>query len=532
MFRKITLTALCIGVALQISAQNVGINNPNPDPSAALDITSTTQGLLIPRMTNTQRNAIPNPTQGLQIFNSTSECLEIYFTSTGWKPVSCACFTAPPAPQSINGPALACISQNNVAYTTPVIPGAVAYNWTVPNGATVVSGQGTNSVVVNFGTNSGDVSVASLNGCGTSTYYNMPVTVSNPNPAFSFSPGTISINNPVTFTPTTPGITYQWTFPGGNPATSTVQNPVVQWANTGSVTIKLVVATNPGCLDSSTQTVTVVNCPPGSQTFAFTGAMQTFTVPNCVSQIQVQLSGAAGGNGFFNTNVPGNGGFVSGTLAVTPGSTLQILVGGKGLNSTSSNGGGGGGGCSAILQSGNPLVVAGGGGGAASSGSSTQGGAGGAGGGVGNGGNGGSIQCASGVVNGGAGGSGTGAGGTSQNYPVAGSGGPGFGGFGRGPSGPNTGNGTAYGAGGISGGQGAAGGFGGGGCGGNYSNNSWGSGGGGGAGYAGGGGGNCEGNCNRGGGGGGGGSSFLGTLVNPVQTPGTQTSNGQVIISW
>ncbi len=46
----------------------IGINNETPDPSAALDITSTTAGLLIPRMTNAQRQAISNPAAGLQVF--------------------------------------------------------------------------------------------------------------------------------------------------------------------------------------------------------------------------------------------------------------------------------------------------------------------------------------------------------------------------------------------------------------------------------------------------------------------------------
>jgi hypothetical protein len=40
--------------------------------SAALEVKSTTQGLLLPRLTMTQRNAIPNPTQGLMIFCTTA----------------------------------------------------------------------------------------------------------------------------------------------------------------------------------------------------------------------------------------------------------------------------------------------------------------------------------------------------------------------------------------------------------------------------------------------------------------------------
>lgn len=46
----------------------IGINNENPDAFAALDITSTTAGLLMPRMTNTQRQALPSRALGLMVF--------------------------------------------------------------------------------------------------------------------------------------------------------------------------------------------------------------------------------------------------------------------------------------------------------------------------------------------------------------------------------------------------------------------------------------------------------------------------------
>ena len=65
----------------------VGINNETPDASAALDITSTTGGLLVPRMTAAQRDAI-TATQGLIIF--CTDCasgegeLQIKLTSS-WK---------------------------------------------------------------------------------------------------------------------------------------------------------------------------------------------------------------------------------------------------------------------------------------------------------------------------------------------------------------------------------------------------------------------------------------------------------------
>jgi|SaaInl47_10m_RNA_FD_contig_111_230133_length_2760_multi_5_loop_3 hypothetical protein len=54
----------------------IGVNNENPDASAALDITSTTGGLLPPRMTTTQRDAI-SAAKGLVLFNTTTNTLQI-----------------------------------------------------------------------------------------------------------------------------------------------------------------------------------------------------------------------------------------------------------------------------------------------------------------------------------------------------------------------------------------------------------------------------------------------------------------------
>jgi trimeric autotransporter adhesin len=62
---------------------NVGINITTPSPSAQLDVTSTTSGFAMPRMTTAQRNAIVSPVEGLQIYNLTTHCLE-YFNATSW----------------------------------------------------------------------------------------------------------------------------------------------------------------------------------------------------------------------------------------------------------------------------------------------------------------------------------------------------------------------------------------------------------------------------------------------------------------
>ncbi|WP_129748160.1 family 16 glycosylhydrolase [Flavobacterium anhuiense] len=61
-------------------------------------------------------------------------------------------------------------NETSKTYSVNAIAGAT-YNWTVPAGATIASGQGTNSVTVNWGTSGGDVSVAAtVSGCNVNTY--------------------------------------------------------------------------------------------------------------------------------------------------------------------------------------------------------------------------------------------------------------------------------------------------------------------------------------------------------------------------
>ena len=78
-------------ITLSCYAQ-VGINTETPDSSAALDITSSTGGLLPPRMTTTQRDAI-SAAKGLVLFNITLNTLQINegdATTSNWVSLSSA----------------------------------------------------------------------------------------------------------------------------------------------------------------------------------------------------------------------------------------------------------------------------------------------------------------------------------------------------------------------------------------------------------------------------------------------------------
>ena len=68
-------------------AQNVGIGTTTPAASAVLDLNSTTKGLLPPRMTTAQRDAIASPAAGLIIFNTTTNSVQLY-NGSGWLSLS------------------------------------------------------------------------------------------------------------------------------------------------------------------------------------------------------------------------------------------------------------------------------------------------------------------------------------------------------------------------------------------------------------------------------------------------------------
>lgn len=68
--------------------ENVGINTTSPDNSAALHITyvTTPKGVLVPRMTTTERGNIPSPANGLLIYNTDNSRFEVYNSiSASWQ---------------------------------------------------------------------------------------------------------------------------------------------------------------------------------------------------------------------------------------------------------------------------------------------------------------------------------------------------------------------------------------------------------------------------------------------------------------
>lgn len=88
-FSKLLLLTICLCVNSSLFSQSIGINTDGSTPhnSAQLDIKSATRGLLIPRMTSTQRNAIAAPAKGLMVYDSTANQFW-YYNGTAWGSVS------------------------------------------------------------------------------------------------------------------------------------------------------------------------------------------------------------------------------------------------------------------------------------------------------------------------------------------------------------------------------------------------------------------------------------------------------------
>ena len=97
-----------------------------------------------------------------------------YVSSTGCSPLAPGQQTVnvnplPDTPGSITGSSTICAGSAGIAFSIAPVANATSYTWQLPAGASIVSGSGTNSILVNFASNasSGVVLVSGSNSCGT-----------------------------------------------------------------------------------------------------------------------------------------------------------------------------------------------------------------------------------------------------------------------------------------------------------------------------------------------------------------------------
>jgi hypothetical protein len=85
--RKFFLFTVLLVAIKNVSAQSVGIGTITPNPAAQLEVASTTKGILIPRMTDAEKNAIASPVQGLLLFNTSTNSFQ-YYQGGNWVNIS------------------------------------------------------------------------------------------------------------------------------------------------------------------------------------------------------------------------------------------------------------------------------------------------------------------------------------------------------------------------------------------------------------------------------------------------------------
>jgi len=176
----------------------------------------------------------------------------------------------PATPGTITGSGTCCANETKT-YSVAAVTGATSYLWTVPSGATIVSGLGTRTVSVKFGSNSGNITVKASNSCGSSSARTKSVSVTGSVLQFGLGdvitgPSFVGISTNVTFSvPDIGANSYNWQIPSGC--------TYVSGQGTTSITI-----TTPRLAGTVTISVKPINCigegNPISKTFSISRTLR------------------------------------------------------------------------------------------------------------------------------------------------------------------------------------------------------------------------------------------------------------------
>lgn len=254
---------------------------------------------------------------------------------------------APGAAGSVSGPSNICANATGLTYSVSAVAGATSYTWSVPAGATVTAGQGTNNITVDMGATAGVVRVVPANGCGTGTGSNLSVGLTaqvSPSVAVSQTGGsnpTCSVD-PVSFLATStngggnPG--YQWLV-NGTPVSGATAATFGGSSFANGDQVSVVLASSLGCASPATATsagITLQVVPLGTSPCQ-APVLSSITGPAQVPAFQTGVT----------YSVPLVGG-ASYTWSVPAGATITA---GQGTNSITVDFGGNGTGVVSVVAS-------------------------------------------------------------------------------------------------------------------------------------------------------------------------------------
>ncbi len=177
--------------------------------------------------------------------------------------------SAPALTGVITGPSVVCgITTAN--YSVTPIAGSSSYNWTVPNGVQITSGQGTSAILTNVaaGTISGNITVQATNTCGVSALLSIPITKKPMVPTAIQGPVSLCGATTANYTTTSFGSnSFTWTLPAGiamasGTGTSSINVNIASSFVAGSIKATAINT----CGSTSSNAITVYGKAPGITT--------------------------------------------------------------------------------------------------------------------------------------------------------------------------------------------------------------------------------------------------------------------------
>lgn len=177
--KKILYLFLIISWSQTIAQVSISTDGSQPDPSAMLDIKSTSKGVLLPRITYEQRNTIVNPSEGLMVFCTncgTNGALSLY-SNGGWRTFSPCDNNSPTAGSHVASP-------TQIVWNWLAVSGATGYKWNTVNNYNSSTDMGVNTTKLESGLACNTQYtryVWAYNACGTSSQTTLTkTTLSNP----------------------------------------------------------------------------------------------------------------------------------------------------------------------------------------------------------------------------------------------------------------------------------------------------------------------------------------------------------------
>lgn len=223
-----------------------------------------------------------NPTANPAV--NTTYTVTVTQTTSGCTATASAGVTIYPIPSTpvISGTASACFGTAGLVYSVTPVSNATTYTWTVPSGSTITGGQGTTSMTMTMGANSGNITCTAYDACGRNNAAATYAVTSLAAPAAPSVTGATACGPQSVSLSASGGSHYHWyDAPSGgnlvNDGPSTYATPVI------SIPTTYYVAANNGSCDGPRAAVTAG---------IFNGGLDSYTVTRNTGVAWTDISGS------------------------------------------------------------------------------------------------------------------------------------------------------------------------------------------------------------------------------------------------